>query len=155
MVSREHGDVLVMKGRMPDVPRTRSGSGVFEKAQLRYWSMCNGSVMPTGATDAIGCVYDEQVVTDSRDRFTIVVSTPEDRPANARRACRVTWMPWGLRPEAVMVMRNQLASPDFARSVQQVRKPGMERDVMGSFLPRGSYTSTEVFEQRNCFSATL
>ena len=64
MVSREHGDVLVMRGRMPDVPRTRSGDGVFEKAQLRYWSMCNGSVMPTGATDTVGCVYDEQVVTD-------------------------------------------------------------------------------------------
>ena len=48
MVSREHGDVLVLTGRMPDVPRTRGGGGVFEKAQLRYWSLCNGSVMPTG-----------------------------------------------------------------------------------------------------------
>jgi len=155
MVSREHGDVLVMKGRMPDVPRTRSGEGVFEKAQLRYWSMCNGSVMPTGATDTIGCVYDEQVVTDSRDGFTIVVSTPEDRPANARRACGVTWMPWGLRPEAVMIMRNQLASPDFAHSVQQVRKPGMEREVMGPFLPRGGYTSTAVFEKGGCVAHTV
>jgi hypothetical protein len=30
-----------------------------------------------------GCLYDEQVPTDADGFFTIVVSLPEDRPANA------------------------------------------------------------------------
>ncbi|MGH3329852.1 MAG: hypothetical protein ACRDPJ_00985, partial [Nocardioidaceae bacterium] len=152
-VAREFGDVLVLRGRIPDVPETREGQRVFERARLRYWSMCNGSVQPTGATDTVGCVNDEQVVTDRRGRFTLVVSTPEDRPANARGRCGVTWMPWGLRPNAAMIMRNQLPSPGFDRAVQRVRRPGSERRVMGPFLPHGSYTSTRAFEKSGCLGS--
>jgi hypothetical protein len=149
-VSREHGEVLVLRGRLPDVPRTYAGQRVFQRAPLRYWSLCNGSVQPYGVTDTIGCVNDEQVRTDRRGRFTIVVSTPEQRPANAHRSCGVTWMPWGARSNAALIMRNQLPSPGFDRAIQRVRKPGTEREVMGVYLPRGRYTSTQAFEKRGC-----
>jgi hypothetical protein len=149
-VSRELGDVLVLRGRLPDVPETYDGQRVFERAPLRYWSMCNGSVQPYGVTDTIGCVHDEQVPTDRRGWFTLVLSTPEHRPANARKACGVTWMPWGARPNAALIMRNQLPSAWFDEAIQRVRKPGTEREVMGAYLPRGRYTSTTSFEQRGC-----
>jgi hypothetical protein len=80
----------------------------------------------------------------------VVVSTPHDRPANARAACGVTWLPFGARPTAALVMRNQLADPGFAHAVQRVRRPGEEREVMGDFLPRGRYLSTAAFERRGC-----
>jgi hypothetical protein len=150
LVAREHGEVLVLRGRLPDTPRTYDGQPVFQRAALRYWSMCNGSVQPYGVTDTIGCVNDEQVRTDRRGRFTIVLSTPESRPANARRACGVTWMPWGARPNAALIMRNQLPSRRFEQAVQRVREPGTEREVMGAYLPRGRYTSTTSFEKRGC-----
>jgi hypothetical protein len=149
-VSREHGEVLVLRGRLPDVPETYDGQRLFERAPLRYWSLCNGSVQPYGVTDTVGCVHDEQVGTDRRGWFTIVLSTPEQRPANARRACGVTWMPWGVRPNAALIMRNQLPSPWFDRAIQRVKKPGTERDVMGDYLPRGRYTSAASFEKRGC-----
>lgn len=149
-VSREYGEVLVLEGRLPDVPETYDGRRVFERAPLRYWSLCNGSVQPYGVTDTIGCVHDEQVRTDRRGRFTIVVSTPELRPANARPACGVTWMPWGARPNAALIMRNQLPSPWFDQAIQRVTKPGTEREVMGAYLPRGRYTAAEAFESRGC-----
>jgi hypothetical protein len=149
-VSREYGEVLVLRGRLPDVPRTYAGQRVFQRASLRYWSLCNGSVQPYGVTDTIGCVNDEQVRTDRRGWFTIVVSTPERRPANARRGCGVTWMPWGARSNAALIMRNQLPSPGFDRAIQRVRKPGTEREVMGAYLPRGRYTSVKAFERRGC-----
>ncbi|HSE07721.1 MAG TPA: hypothetical protein VLB29_03560 [Nocardioidaceae bacterium] len=149
-VSREYGEALVLRGRLPDIPETYAGQRRFERAPLRYWSLCNGSVQPYGATDTIGCVHDEQVRTDRRGRFTIVLSTPELRPANARRACGVTWMPWGARPNAALIMRNQLPSPWFKRAIQRVTKPGTEREVMGAYLPRGRYTSTAAFERRGC-----
>ena len=148
--SREHGDVLVLTGRLPDVARTYEGVRVFRPGQLRFWSMCNGTIFPSGATETIDCVFDEEVVVTPDQRFRIVVSTPEDRPANARRGCGVTWMAWGARPDGVMIMRNQLPSPGFDRAVQDVHRPGAERRTLGPFMPRGEYTSTGRFESRGC-----
>jgi hypothetical protein len=149
-MAREHGEVLVLRGRVPRVPRTYEGQRVFERGQIRYWSLCSASVQPYGVTDTIGCVNDSRLATSRRGWFTVVVSTPEDRPANARRACGVTWLPFGARPTAALVMRNQLESPGFDQAIQDVRRPGQERRVMGDFLPRGRYTSTTGFEDRGC-----
>jgi hypothetical protein len=149
-MSRSLGRVLVLHGRLPHVPETYDGQRVFTRGQLRYWSMCSVSMQPYGVTDTIGCVNDSRLRTNRRGWYTLVVSTPEDRPANATRRCGVTWLPFGIRPTAALVMRNQLADPDFAHSVQKVRRPGTEREVMGDFLPRGHYTGTRAFQRRGC-----
>jgi hypothetical protein len=149
-MAREYGDVLVLHGRLPRVPATYDGQRVFGPGQLRYWSMCSASVQPYGVTDTIGCVNDSALATDRHGWYTLVVSTPEARPANARRGCGVTWLPFGARPTAALIMRNQLPSPRFAHAVQRVSKPGQEREVMGDYLPRGGYTSTARFERRGC-----
>ena len=148
-VAREFGEVLVLRGRLPRVPRTHHGERVFRPGQVRYWSLCTASVQPYGVTDTVGCVNDARLAT-RHGRFTVVVSTPEDRPANARRACGVTWLPFGARPTAALIMRNQLASPRFDHAIQDVARPGTERRVMGDFLPRGRYTTTGGFENRGC-----
>jgi hypothetical protein len=149
-IARSLGRVLVLHGRLPNVPETYDGQRVFTRGQLRYWSMCSVSMQPYGVTDTVGCVNDSRLVTNRRGWYTLVVSTPEDRPANASRQCGVTWLPWGIRPTAGLVMRNQLADPHFAHAVQQVRHPGTEREVMGDFLPRGRYTGTRAFQRRGC-----
>ncbi len=149
-IAREYGDLLVLRGRLPDVPATHRGERVFQDAQLRYWSLCSVSVQPYGVTDTIGCVNDSRLAVDGDRTFTVVVSTPEDRPANARRRCGVTWIPFGARPTAALVMRNQLPDPSFDQAVQKVSEPGRERAVMGKHLPRGKYRSTESFERRGC-----
>lgn len=148
--AREHGDVLVIRGRMPDTVETFDRQRVFGGGQLRYWSMCNGTILPTGATETVDCVYDEQVVTGPGGWFTVAVSTPEDRPANARRACGVSWLGWGARPDGVLIMRNQLPSPRFDHAIHDVERPGQEGRVLGSYLPRGSYTSARHFQGRGC-----
>lgn len=139
-----------MRGRLPEVAETYEGQRRFGSGQVRYWSMCHGTSTPTGATETIDCLFDEELVTGKRDEFTIVVSTPEDRPDNARSACGVNWMPWGARPDGVMIMRNQLASPAFDHAVQKVTEPGTEEDVMDDYLPRGVYTTSEDFESLGC-----
>ncbi|MGH3356831.1 MAG: hypothetical protein ACRDOJ_13115 [Nocardioidaceae bacterium] len=95
-------------------------------------------------------MYDEQVLTGPRGWFTVAVSTPEDRPANARRACGVNWLAWGARPDGVLIMRNQLPSPRFDHAIHDVERPGQEGRVLGSYLPRGSYTSPGHFQGRGC-----
>ncbi len=149
-IARDFGPVLVLRGRQPNVPETFDRERVFTRGQLRYWSMCSVSMQPYSVTDTIGCVNDSRLVTNRRGWYTLVVSTPEDRPADARRRCGVTWLPFGIRPTAALVMRNQLADPDFAHSVQRVRRPGTEREVMGDFLPRGHYTGTRAFQRKGC-----
>jgi hypothetical protein len=148
--AREFGPVLVLRGRLPEVPATYDGETRFAAGQLRYWSLCSVSMQPYGVTDTIGCVNDAGLATDERRRYTVVVSTPQDRPANARRACGVTWLPFGARPTAALVMRNQLADPGFAQAIQRVRRPGTEREVMGAHLPRGRYVGTDRFERQGC-----
>lgn len=149
-IAREFGDVLVLRGRVPDVPHTYQRQRVLEPAELRYWSMCSASMQPYGVTDTVGCVNDAGLATRDRGWYTLVVSTPDERPANARRGCGVTWLPWGARPTAALIMRNQLPTPGFANAVQRVAEPGEEREVMGDYLPRGRYTSTAEFERRGC-----
>ena len=149
-IARDLGRVLVLRGRLPNVPETYGGERVFTRGQLRYWSMCSVSMQPYGVTDTVGCVNDSRLVTNRNGWYTLVVSTPEDRPDNARPRCGVTWLPWGIRPTAGLVMRNQLADPGFAHSVQRVTRPGTEREVMGDFLPRGHYTGTPAFQRQGC-----
>lgn len=149
--SRDLGEVIVIEGRIPDTVDTYGGDRRFEDAQLRYWSMCHtASLAAGGVTDTVGCVFDEQVPQGPRGEFTVVISTPDDRPANARAECGVAWLPFGARPNGVVIMRNQLPSPDFGQAIAKVAEPGDEAEVMGPYLPRGSYTSTDTFEQRGC-----
>lgn len=149
-MAREFGPVLVLRGRVPRVPATYDGERRFGKGQLRYWSLCTVSMQPYGVTDTIGCTNDARLATNRKRWFTIAISTPQARPANARKRCGVTWLPFGARPTAALVMRNQLASPRFDRAIQRVRKPGTERKVMGNYLPRGRYLGTRAFEKRGC-----
>ena len=148
--SRQYGHVLVLTGRMPEVAHTYHRNRVFRDGQLRYWSMCDGTIFPSGVTETTDCAFDQQVATNARGRFRIVVSTPEHRPANARSRCGVTWLAWGARPDGVVIMRNQLPSPGFDHAVQDVPRPGAEERVLGPFMPHGRYTSTAAFEKRGC-----
>jgi hypothetical protein len=149
--ARELGDVVVIEGRIPDTTETYDGDSTFEDAALRYWSACHvTSLYAGGFTDTVDCVFDEEVPQGREGEFTLVISTPEQRPANARPECGVAWMAFGARSNGIVIVRNQLPADDFPHSIQRVEKPGDEATVMGPFLPRGTYSSTEAFEARRC-----
>lgn len=94
----------------------------------------------------------------SRRRRPAACSAPTNQPStgvtDTERASSGPWAPnhstARMRPDWERFMRNQLPSPGFTRAIQRVRKPGLEREVMGRFLPRGRYTSTASFERRGC-----
>jgi len=71
--------------------------------------------------------------------YTIVVSTAEQRPANARPECGVTWLPWGPQTQGLLIYRHMLADPSFAQAIQNVPQPGAELDTMGDYYPSGEY----------------
>jgi hypothetical protein len=149
-------NVLVLRGKMPTTPRTSQGEPRMQgDTQLRYWSLCQDDSFVTGRVGA--CLYDEQIPVDRNGRYTIVVSLPEDRPANARPACGAAWLDYGTmgdglyKPRAgLLLLRNQLADPSFGQSIASVATPDTETHVMGDYLPSGNYESRVQFEANGC-----
>lgn len=154
-VNRAHGEILVLRGKMPRFPRTRAGAGRMGGGEVRYWSLCQNESPVT--TSVISCAYDEQVPLAKGRRFTIVVSTGDTRPADARRRCGVRWLRWGRyvdplgrRGGGTLLMRNIRPDPGFEEAIQNVDEPGDEQAVMGSYLPRGRYMSSDEFVAPGC-----
>jgi hypothetical protein len=151
-VSRAFGNVLVLRGKLPTTPATYDREPRMRAGtDMRYWSLCSNESYAT--TRAVACVDDEQVVTDRNGWYTIVLSLPQDRPANATAANGVTWL--SLSPNGdgaghldgtMLILRNMLPSAGFDHAVQDTRTPGDERTVMGDYLPTGTYTTTTGFE---------
>jgi hypothetical protein len=104
--------VVTLTGRLPTTPKTRKGEPVMTGAQLRYWSLITYDQTfadggPFGRP--MQSFVDDEVITDANGWFTIVLSRPEDRPANATAANGVTWKPWGPNANTVMFMMRYLA----------------------------------------------
>ena len=86
-----------------------------------------------------------------RGYYKIVVSTADARPRNARRACGVTWMPWGPQTQGLLIYRHMLPRRSFRQAIQNVGDPGNERRVMGRFYPSARYYAGAAdFDKRPC-----
>jgi hypothetical protein len=143
-VNREYGEIAVISARAATTPDTFSNVPLMQDAQLRYWSLCTNDLYTTRFYD---CAYDRQIPLDRDGHYTIVVSTAEMRPVNARPECGVTWLNWGPRADSLLIFRNMLPSADFHNAVQDVPDAsGMEREVMGDYYPYGLHTSKAEFE---------
>lgn len=98
-----------------------------------------------------------QVPLDKDRNYTIVVSRKEDRPKNATLENGVAWLEWSPRGEGLndprnrkdfgmLMLRIMANNPAWKQSPNYVTQPGMEKAVMGQYLPRGEYTDTASFE---------
>ncbi|HEY7010357.1 MAG TPA: hypothetical protein VH395_15515 [Jatrophihabitantaceae bacterium] len=156
-------NILVLRGTMPTHPDTFSKDPINtrKKTQVRYWSLCNytGLAVSSLLKANTDCLFDQEIPVDRHGNFTIVISLPQDRPANASARCGVAWMDWGTAGDGVaggddklitLVMRNQLADPSFAQGIDKVTTPGTEKHVMGDYLPSGSYTTKAQFQRAGC-----
>lgn len=154
-VDRKFGAVLVLRGKAPSTPRTFDGAETMTAGELRYWSICKNESLAT--TRVVSCLYDEQIPVDKDGFYTIAIATGQDRPVNANARCGVAWLDWGStgdgadRPTAgFLVFRHLLPLPTFGHAFQKVVTPGTEAQVLGPYLPKGTYMSREQFETRGC-----
>jgi hypothetical protein len=153
-LSTNYGPLIVIGGKLPKFPRTRAGQRRMGSGQLRFWSLCTGESRVT--TRTADCLADRQVAVHGDRRYTIVVSTPENRPANATRRCGVSWLDVGdgdgagRTDYAAIIMRNMLVSDDFEQAIQRIPTPNDAEAVMGPYFPQSAYSSREAFEARGC-----
>ena len=161
-LNREYGEVLVLRGQIPETPQTLDGSNdVFMEGELRYWSTCQYEYYSQKLS---GCLYDEQIPINEDGFYTIVTSKPEDRPENATNDCGVGYIPWtndgdgfgvvdgrdSNPDDAWMMVRNILPASDFTQAIQDTSVSGDEAEILGEFLPKGQYFSRAEFEALGC-----
>jgi hypothetical protein len=151
--SRGFGEVLVIRGRAPTFPDTWPPARVMPRGkQLRYFSFCQ---YEPASQRVIDCVSDHRITVDSKGFYTVVVSTPANRPANARASCGVTWLAWGPAKQGLLIYRHMLAEPSFGQSIEQVANPGLERQTMADYYPDAQYLKGKAaFDARGCAAAS-
>jgi hypothetical protein len=146
LLSHGYGQIAVFRAKMPTTPDTHPDAPVMPGGtQLRYWSMCSND----GPTQRyFGCVMDDGVrpTLAADGTYTIVVSTPADRPSSVKRkTCGCVWLPWGPGGSVLLIMRNMLPDPSFANAIQRANF-GTETQDLGAYYPAGCYMSTANFE---------
>lgn len=160
-LNRNYGKAVVLRAKLPKSPQTLNGQATLptDTFQTRYTSLClNESMRTTRVQD---CVFDEEMPTDQRAFFTVVISRAEDRPSNARQGCGRAWIEWSPRGDGeneplrdpdfgLLGMRNMLPDPSFVEAIQNTKSPGDEKDVMGDYLPTVTYMSPADVENSGC-----
>ena len=140
------GRIAVVRGRAPTFPDTTNGQSVLTKTQLRYWSICqNQFQLPYPVSS---CAADFQTALDKNGRYTYVVSTKQDRPANATTTKGVTWIDWGPTDVgSLLFLRNMLPAQNFSNAVQDVKKGDDPAKVMGAYYPTVTYCTKQAFDK--------
>lgn len=139
---RSGGSIALVRGKAPTY---RGQDGVeFGEEQLRYWSLCANEFITQRFTD---CAADFQVPLDDQGYFTVVISDPADRPANATAENGFLWLPWGPYPDQLLLYRHMLHNPDFNEAIQNVEKGDELGQTMKDFAPVGIYCEPSVFTQ--------
>ncbi|MBA4387170.1 MAG: hypothetical protein C0404_04255 [Verrucomicrobia bacterium] len=90
------GELFVVAGRLPSVPRTLSGGGIAAAdGDLRSMilQMYAGDPDDTKLMPVV-CMADEDIVADTNGDYMIVIGRPEHRPSNADAAHGITWREW-------------------------------------------------------------
>ncbi|HEX4917332.1 MAG TPA: hypothetical protein VFV43_05500 [Limnobacter sp.] len=142
--SRRYGSLALVRAKAPTFKGQR-GVGM-RREDLRYWSLCGNEFATQRYTE---CAADYRVPLDSSGYFTVVISDPADRPANAIAQNGFLWLPWGPYPDHLLLYRHMLNNPDFKEAIQQVQKNQTLRQAMGEYAPVGMYCRPEVFVQSN------
>lgn len=134
-IDRGHGDVVVTRMKVASFPDTRSGATTMPGGQLRYWSLCQNDPL---TQRFIACLNDDRTVVDSDGFATFVVSPAALRPATATAECGVNWIPWGLNPRGLLILRNMLPDPGFTAAIQNATAD-REQETMGAYFPTSRY----------------
>lgn len=140
--SRSDGNVFLLRARAPS---WRGKPGVaFGREDLRYWSVCQNEF----ATQRyVACSADQDTAVDDEGFFTVLVSDPADRPANATKENGITWLPWGAYPDGLLLYRHMLPGPAFAPAIQNVPFGTDPASVMGDYFPSVTYCDRETVEE--------
>ena len=98
---------------------------------------------------------EEDIVTDADGFYTVVVSEPEDRPANATEENGITWLNWGPFLDGTVSMRNLMVDDPFWEDMAiAIETDGAARTGDQHEAPVAAHCHTGIFEEsgiEGCF----
>ena len=145
IAAHQPGRVIVVRGKAPTTPDTQAGQSPATPSQLRYWSFCTNEYRKPYPVSY--SAIDHEAPVDGAGHYTIVVSTPADRPANATTADGVAWVDWGSTSvNMLMAFRHMLPAADFTETVKNVAPGQLASEVMGEYTPVATYCDVATFE---------
>jgi len=166
-------NVFILKGKLPTFPITRNGRKTLDSASLRYFSISTYDLQIQKNTHhyeltsyALSSVMDDEIILDSARNYTIIYSRKKDRPQNAVAKNGVTWVEWGPKSEALLLLRWLSVEPDWIMNPNPHQKTlSWEKTsflsenydenligknyiggLLGDYLPRFYYMSKRDFE---------
>lgn len=151
MTDFARGEVLLLEGRAPRFPATRGGARRMGRGDVRYWSLC-AYVHPSNRTAA--CLADEDVPLAADRGFRIVVAPAGRRPANARPACGIAFLPAPGAGEGALILRHVAPDPRFPHTPLRVDAGADASPVLGPYEPVGHYRSVAEIEAMGCSEGT-
>lgn len=150
-ISREYGEVVVLRFRVPTFPDTRRGAEPTERRQVRYWSICQNS---DASQRVVRCSPDHDTVVQRHAHLggqpyaTFVISDPEDRPKNATKREGINYLEWGgFYYSGIVIYRQMLPAPAFEEAIQNVPEGTPPAKVMKTYHPYMAYCDKKTFER--------
>ena len=107
VMSLGENKVYALTGELPETPRTRDGELFATNGEARYWSICHTGNGEDGKYPSLlyGCLMDDEILADSRNKYIISYSRRDERPWNAKPECGVTWQAYGPESRQVFNIR--------------------------------------------------
>lgn len=109
----------------------------FTVATYNFWAgVCNAAVV------------DHEVARERHGWFTFVVSSEEDRPANARPEDGVTWLDWGRYLDGQLTFRFLLRRDPMLVALKKAVDGGVASAEIAAYVPQAVHRSRGEFEAR-------
>jgi len=139
------GELLVVRAkalRTPDTPREPVYS---DEMQIRGFTITNYNFWAGICNDA---VVDRHLKLDEQGYYTVVLSSPENRPVNASAEQAVNWMDWGPYLDGQLTFRMLLRTNPLLLRLKALALGESEDAQLQPYLPRVGHCSRADFERR-------
>lgn len=139
------GRVHVTRGKKfttPDTPREpvhTPGKDIrgFTVTTYNFWAgICEHAVIDT------------HIPVDESGFYTIVVSTREDRPANATKENGITWLNWGTYLDGQLTFRMLVAREEKLMKLKHAIDTGEVAPEIAPYVPQSRHCNKEAFEEQ-------
>ncbi|THD03604.1 hypothetical protein B1810_08625 [Panacagrimonas perspica] len=132
---RDYADFLLVRGKLPSYTTQDQPQPT---PLVRYWSLCQYGA---ASTRVYACIADQQLKLDAEGYYNIVISRDWMRPVLL--PAQYDWLPWGTEKQGAVTIRELLAHPSFAKSIEKSSASQTAAD-RGEYMPLATYCSQAV-----------
>ena len=143
--SSRWGELLVVRAKAFATPHTPEEPPYAEGKDTRAFTVTNYNFWAGVANTSL---IDHDIARDDDGWLTLVVSTAENRPANATAAEGVTWFDWGPYLDGQITFRFLIRREPLLVDLREAIDTGTASSRVAPYVPRAGHTSKAEFEAR-------